>query len=153
MLSLCSSFLKQCFKSILFIRFRLFVEIKHTPATRYLPQLLLLLQSDRLGWIGHLDFVVFTGADSGLGDLDRPLQIGPPHTIHVPKQNHKQVPHRQDFYSAVTKRSVWICCCRLCPAVNIVYTELTAINVLWRIVGEKLWSIMNIYIFQRKYKL
>lgn len=87
--------------------------IKHTPATetrvvrstRYLPQLLLLLQSDRLGWIGHLDFVVFTGADSGLGDLDRPLQIGPPHTIHVPKQKHKQVPHRQDFYSAVNLAS------------------------------------------------
>lgn len=60
------------------------------PEQNYLPQLLLLLQPDRLGWIGDLDFVVFTGADSGLGDLDCALQIGPPHTVHVPEQKHNK---------------------------------------------------------------
>lgn len=55
-----------------------------------LPQLLFLLQSAHLGWISDLDFVVITGADSGLGDLDCTLQIGPPYTIHVPKTKHKQ---------------------------------------------------------------
>lgn len=51
----------------------------------YLPQLLLLLQSRHLRWIGDLDFVVFAGADSGLCSLHRALQIGLPYTIHVPK--------------------------------------------------------------------
>lgn len=53
----------------------------------YLPQLLLLLQPDCLCWIGNLDLVVVAGTDSGLGDLDRTLQIGLPYTIHVPGAN------------------------------------------------------------------
>lgn len=51
----------------------------------YLPELLVLLQSDHLRWISDLDFVVVTSADSGLGNLNRPLQIGPPYTVHDPK--------------------------------------------------------------------
>lgn len=51
----------------------------------YLPQLLVFLQSHHLGWICDLDFVVFTGANSGLGDLDCALQVGPPYAVHVPE--------------------------------------------------------------------
>lgn len=59
----------------------------------YLPQLLLLLQAARLGRIGDLDFVVVTGADSGLGDLNRALQIGPPHPVHVAENTNRRTGH------------------------------------------------------------
>lgn len=51
----------------------------------YLPQLLVFLQSHHLGRVGDLDFVVFTGGDSGLGGLDRALQVGPPYAVHAPE--------------------------------------------------------------------
>lgn len=53
---------------------------------QYLPQLLLLLQSEDLCRVADLDFVVLTGADSRLADLEGTFQIGPPHTIHAPEQ-------------------------------------------------------------------